>query len=250
MDGGLWVRGGVPPGDRGPLGLMGARGGLRGLIPMLALCAVAACGHGVARDAARVASATADSARADSLARARQDSINRAQPGYIIDSIFPIDVEIQRFKAAAGGVEVRALTDGAPSREDLVRQIVAAAVARDSARLARLTVTPREFVDLIYPSSPFARPPSQEAPGRIWLMIANPSMSGRIRLLRRLGGLAVSYDRHACDPAPEYQGANRLWTHCAVTLRAADGSAEAHRLFGTIVERDGRFKVMSFTNEF
>jgi len=35
-----------------------------------------------------------------------------------------------------------------------------------------------------------------------------------------------------------------------VTLAAADGSTESHRLFGTIIERKGRFKVVSYTNEF
>jgi hypothetical protein len=54
-----------------------------------ALCAVflgfaiAACGEGHA--------AAVDSARADSIALVRQDSINRAQPGYVVDSILPME---------------------------------------------------------------------------------------------------------------------------------------------------------------
>jgi hypothetical protein len=209
-----------------------------------------ACGGGASAGATSLAARVADSIRADSAARARQDSINRAQPGYIVDSVFPIAEEIRRFKAAIGGTPVTSLRGGAASRDALVERIVAAVVARDSVGLARMAVTPREFADLVYPSSPFSRPPSMDAPGRVWMTIANPSRSGRIRLLRRLGGTALRYVGHSCDAEPERQGKNLLWTHCTVTLQAADGSRHTARLFGTIIERDGQFKVMSFTNEF
>jgi hypothetical protein len=44
-----------------------------------------------------------DSIRADSVARARQDSINRATPGYVIDSLLPPEEEARRFRDAFPG---------------------------------------------------------------------------------------------------------------------------------------------------
>src|SRR5678815_1044414 len=71
--------------------------------------------------AGRVASRT-DSVRADSIARARQDSINRASPGYVIDSVLPVEEELRRFRAAVGGTTAtEELRHASLSRADLVR---------------------------------------------------------------------------------------------------------------------------------
>ena len=212
---------------------------------VLAAVFIACAGEG-----ALPAHAVADSARADSVARARQDSINRAQPGYIVDSILPLDEEIRRFKAAVGGDSVTALQHAGTSREALVRRFVAAVVANDSTDLRAMLLSPREFIDLVYPSSPYAGSPYNEAPGRIWMLIANPSETGLTRIVRRLGGQPLAYVDHQCDPTPDRQGRNIIWTGCLLHIREADGAIGTHRYFGSILERDGRFKFVSYTNEF
>jgi hypothetical protein len=58
--------------------------------------------------------------REDSVARARQDSINRAQPGYIVDSVLPVEEELRRFREALGGTPATKLANGSESREALV----------------------------------------------------------------------------------------------------------------------------------
>src|SRR5687767_6963615 len=68
----------------------------------------------------------ADSARADSIKTARQDSINRATPGYVIDSILLVEETIRRFRAAVGGEPVTELAGASPSREALVRRFMKA----------------------------------------------------------------------------------------------------------------------------
>ena len=84
----------------------------------------------------------ADSVRADSVARARQDSINRAQPGYVVDSIHPVEEELARFRAAVGGAAVAGLQHASPSRDALVARIVDDVARGDSADLARAAITP------------------------------------------------------------------------------------------------------------
>ncbi len=75
--------------------------------------------------AARSARSAADSVRADSIARARQDSINRTLPGYVVDSIFPV---AGRTPAVPRGNRRRQRYQAGwrkSSREELVRRFVA-----------------------------------------------------------------------------------------------------------------------------
>ena len=188
--------------------------------------------------------------RADSMARAHQDSVNRTLPGYVIDSILPMDEALRRFRAAIGGEPVSAFAHGSRSRDALVSRFMKALVAGDSADLRAMVVSAREFADLVYPDSPNTKPPYQQDPGLAWRMIENSSESGYMRLLRRAGGIAVTLARYRCDPTPTTQGANQFWTNCTLTLVGAPGDTSTHRFFGNIIARDGRYKFMSYANEF
>lgn len=184
--------------------------------------------------------------------RARQDSINRAQPGYVVDSILPVEEEVRRFAAAIGGPPVVAFDNASASRDELVQRFTKAVAKGDSAALSAMTVHAREFVDLIYPESPYTHAPYRQAPGLLWMQIVQPSASGQRRLLRRLGGRALHIDAVRCAPTAETQGRNRLWAQCTVRYRSAaeGGSPRDGRLFGTIIERDGVFKFLSLSNQY
>lgn len=186
----------------------------------------------------------------DSLARVRQDSINRTLPGYVIDSILPVEEQLRRFRASIGGTPVTSLQHGSPSRGALIDRFMRALVAGDSAVLRAMVVSPREFADLIYPESPNVRPPYQQDPALVWRTIQNPSESGFIRLVRRAGGVPVKLKSYRCDAKPVSEGVNRLWGNCVLTLVGKQGDTSTHRFFGSILERGGRFKFMSYKNEF
>lgn len=187
---------------------------------------------------------------ADSAARARQDSINRASPGYIVDSIRPVEEEIRRFRAAIGGAAVTRLGDASLSRDALVARLVAAVAAGDETALRRTLVTAREFIDFIYPESPYTEPPFRQAPGLVWTLIQEPSKSGLRRLLNNLGGKPLSITSVSCRQPPETQGRNRLWNGCTVRYTSGSDAPRDGRLFGGIIERDGRYKFMSLSNQY
>lgn len=214
---------------------------------LMLITLAAACGPDAAAHAAR---SPADSVRADSVARARQDSINRTLPGYVVDSILPVEAQLRRFRAATGGPEVTGLVGASPSRDALVSRFVRALAAADTAELLAMVVSAREFADLIYPESPNVHPPYQQDPALAWRMIQSPSGSGLTRLIRRAGGIPVTLAGYRCDPTPGVQGHNRFWTNCTLRLVGAQGDTSTHRFFGNIVERAARFKVMSYRNEF
>jgi hypothetical protein len=212
------------------------------------LVGTGACSPG--GDQQQLAAATPDSARADSIARARQDAINRATPGYVVDSILPVNEELRRFRVAVGGSPVAALRNGSNTREALVRRFIKALVVLDSSDLRAMVLGPREFADLVYPESPYTHPPYRQAPGLVWDQIQNPSRSGLTRLLRRLAGQPLQYEGHTCAAKPDRQGRNRIWTGCVVRLLDQNGDMRKNRLFGSIIERDGNFKFVSYANEF
>ena len=113
-----------------------------------------------------------------------------------------------------------------------------------------MAVDPREFADLVYPEAPYTRPPFHQAPALVWNQIQNPSRSGLTRLIRRYGGQHLRYSGNSCKAHPDRQGRNLIWTRCLVRLVHADNVVTEHRLFGSIIERSGRFKFVSYANEF
>ena len=207
---------------------------------LLAL-ALVACGEGHA--------AAVDSARADSLSLARQDSINRAQPGYIVDSILPMEEQLRRFRAGLGEAP-HEFEDGASSKEALVRSFVHALEAADTAALVRLTISRAEFAYLVFPESPLSREPYAQAPDLVWMRHASASATGLGRLLDRLGGKSIGFQSWTCRKAQTAEGPNRLFGGCTMTLVPPGGSEQDLSLFNAIIERHGRYKVFSYANAF
>ena len=199
---------------------------------------------------ADAASARTDSLRTDSITRARQDSINRTLPGYVVDSARPIPDEIRRFAARVGGDPVSAFVHASESRESLIRRVVRDVTLADSTDLAAAAITPREFIDLVYPSSPYTHRPYEQPPDLVWMQISSPSAAGYRRLLARRGGQAFTYVGHTCGGKPDRQGTNTLFVDCVIAVRDPQHEQIKQRWFGTIIERDGRFKILSYRNQF
>lgn len=217
------------------------------LLFLVTIVALSACVPSKEERTRRIA---ADSARADSTNRARRDSINRATPGYVVDSILPLEEELRRFRVAIGGQTVTGLAGGSDSRESLVRRFMKALAADDSTDLRAMALQAREFADLVYPESPYTHPPFRQSAALVWNQIQNPSASGFKRLLRRLGKQPLRYLDHRCDPNPDRQGRNLIWTNCILRLVGPNGDTTSHHLFGSIIQRNGKFKIVSYRNEF
>lgn len=169
------------------------------------------------------------------------------RPVYV-DSIFPIEEDIRRFRATLDE-EPTSLRGGAESRERLVKRFVEALERKDTFALAELVLTRPEFGVLYYPHTKYVAEPYRLSPGLLWFLIQNQSSRGITRALQRYGGRPLRYLGHRCDPEePEAQGPNRVWTGCVVIRAGPDGEPLEERLFGSILERQGRFKFVSFAN--
>ncbi|MEX2281712.1 MAG: hypothetical protein WEE89_04395 [Gemmatimonadota bacterium] len=164
-----------------------------------------------------------------------------------MDSIFPVQQEIRRFRAQLSDPVATALSPVADSRELLVRQFLTALEARDSTALKSLVLSTAEFIDLYYPSTPYTRPPYRQNPAFVWFLIQQNSQKGISRAMDRFGGRPLRYQGSECKPE-EPQGNNRFWS-CAVRIEPATGQPGSIRLFGSIMERAGRYKFVSYAND-
>jgi hypothetical protein len=172
-----------------------------------------------------------------------------APPGYVVDSALSPDESLRRFRA--GLPDVRHLDAGAPrSRDSLMARFGRALSRRDSAVLGALRLSRGEFAALYYPESQYTRPPHLMPPDVLWLLMQSRSERGERRLLDRLGGSfhLVGLD---CERDPRREGANVFYERCLVSYRRAGAdSVQQRRLFGSILEREGRFKFVSYANDF
>jgi hypothetical protein len=187
-------------------------------------------------------------ATVDSMARVRQDSINRTQPGYVVDSILPPEEALRRFRADIADPP-SAFVNGADSRDALVSKWVRALEANDSLTLIRMAINRPEFAFLVYPSSPNAHPPLHQPPQIAWTLLSSASVTGFRRALIKYGGKSLGFLGYDCQDPPETQGSNRIWANCRVRRLDIAGDTNAAELFGPIIERRGQFKFLSLANE-
>ena len=203
-------------------------------------------GSAVRSAAASTTDSTIARQRAE-VARARHDSIVRARPGYIIDSILPVKEEIRRFQATIA-TRPTGFVDGATSRSALVASFVRALERNDTTALVRLVVDRAEFGYLIYPTSPNAKPPYRQSPELVWMSRTASTDKATTRLLSRFGGAPLGFAGVTCPDPAIREGANTLWSNCVVKRLTSSGDTGRLRMFGTIVSRDGRYKFLSLTN--
>ncbi len=83
----------------------------------------------------------------------------------------------------------------------------------------------------------------------MWDLLSRQSDRGALRLLRIAGGRPLGYAGYACQDQPAVEGPNRIWGPCRIRYRTASGDPVAARLTGPILERGGRFKFVSLTND-
>jgi hypothetical protein len=170
-----------------------------------------------------------------------------AAPSGPVDSILPNAESQRRFRE--GLPAVTSLASGSESRDALVRRFARAVERHDTADLRAMVMSRAEFAYLYYPHTRYTRRPYELPPELLWFTIEQNSEKGIVRVLRRLGGQPLGVRSVECEDEPEAVGPARLWNRCLVRRAGSDGGA-GERLFGSIMELDGRYKFVSYANEF
>ncbi len=166
----------------------------------------------------------------------------------VSDSAIPREVALRRFQAAVPRVDT--LASPWRSRDALVEAFIAALRRQDTAALSAMTLTASEFGWLYYPTTPQGFPPYSLNADLMWFLIENRGARGLALLLQERGGRDLGYVGVECEGTPSREGGNVLWGPCLVRRTIERGQTGTERLFGLIIEREGRYKFVSFANRF
>ena len=166
--------------------------------------------------------------------------------GGTVDSILPIAEHLQRFRASLPKID--SLSHASSSIDARVARWARAVSTRDTASLNAMVLDRAEFAWLYYPGSRMSMPPYEAPPELLWGQILVSSDEGARRMLARHGGRPLRVTALACPDSVEIEGVNRVRQNCTVALRSSDTPLPPNRYFGSIIERDGRFKFLSMAN--
>jgi hypothetical protein len=166
----------------------------------------------------------------------------------VVDSILPPEEELRRCREGLG--EVTELSGGGASLDELVARFVDAVERADTLALAPLLLDRAEFAWLYYPHTMYTRPPYRLTPALLWFQMGNLTDRTLTRLFRRLAGRPLHVVARACEETPKEEGPNRIWNECRLTLHPPGTEVPFEtRIFGSVIERDGVFKFVSYASE-
>lgn len=168
-------------------------------------------------------------------------------PARVVDSILPRAEALRRFQLNL--TPVGELESPYASRDSLMAAFVKALGDRDTAALASMAVSRAEFGYLYYPTNPQSLPPYDLGPGLMWDLLQQRSERGVRRALAIYGGQRFQLLSHDCGQGSSREGENTVVGPCALRLRDQRGKSLSVGLISQIVERGGRYKILSYANK-
>jgi len=180
--------------------------------------------------------------------RAGGDGRQSAGGDVVVDSVLPMEVMLTRFREDVPRPST--LHGDWDSRDALVREVITALEASDTAAFERLAVDRGEWAWLYFPTNVLSRPPYELPPGLAWFQLQETNRQGVFRALREFGGRRLDYRGYRCNAEPTTEGENLLWIGCSVTIGRDSAPPAPIRLFSTILERGGHFLILSYANDF
>ena len=165
----------------------------------------------------------------------------------VVDSVLTREEALRRFRE--GLPPVTELAGGQKSRDTLVVSFLRALKAQDTLALASMAVTRAEFAYLYYPTTPQGFPPYDVEPGLMWHLLLERSNRGLRRSLAAYGGSELRLLSYDCGKEMSREGDNTVVGPCILQVRDKQGKTTSLRLFSQILERNGRYKFLSYANK-
>lgn len=166
--------------------------------------------------------------------------------GGVVDSILPISEQLRRFRADLAD-HPDTLRHASSSLDVLARRWGKAVATRDSTALNEMTLDRAEFAWIYYPGSKLSKPPYEAPPQLLWGQILANSDEGARHVITRFGGKQFVVESVTCPAPSDTTEASVVRSECRVKVKTASGTLE-DRLFGSIIEHQGRFKFLSYSN--
>lgn len=139
------------------------------------------------------------------------------------------------------------LTGGASSIDSLMILFVDGLNRRDSTLLSKLLISEYEHNELLLPEFYLHYPAvTKENQDVIWTNLSNRTLKGFLYLMGNMTGKSFRYETVIFeDPVEEYKTYS-IHTNSIITLSDSTGKKRDLKLFGSVVEKNGRFKLLSY----
>jgi hypothetical protein len=147
------------------------------------------------------------------------------------------------------GRTVPPLAGGASSLLELARSVAAAFERADLSALHALSLNEQEFRDHVWPELPAAKPERNLPFSFVWGDLHQKSEASLSRTLVSVRG--QRFDVVAVRPLGDVTHYKTYAVHreTELTVKNSEGKEQKLRLFGSILEKDGQFKVFSYVTE-
>lgn len=137
----------------------------------------------------------------------------------------------------------------AETPEEAARRALERIAAGDREGLLAIALSEAEFREVVYPELPASRPERNTSADYVWRGLRQKSRNSLAFTLDRYTGaplelVAVEFLGETTD-----YGSYRVHRKTALTVKRPDGSKTVVRLFGSMIERAGRYKIFSFVTD-
>lgn len=156
--------------------------------------------------------------------------------------IWPAAVVVCVLTAACGG----RLPDSVESPEALAQAVLDAVERGDEAALRRLALDEQEFREQVWPELPASRPERNLPFSYVWSDLRTKSGLSLDGILREHRGRTYTLERIRFTGGTTQYRTFVVHRESALDVRDSDGRRQTLRLFGSAIEKSGRFKVFSY----
>ena len=135
------------------------------------------------------------------------------------------------------------------SPEEAARQALEFVAQGDAESLSQLSLGEADFREAVYPRLPASRPERNTSAAFLWGMLHQRSRNALAFTLNRHRGqryelIAVDFVGETTDYGPF-----QVHRETVLTVETPDGERGTLRLFGSMLEQDGRYKIFSFVTD-
>ncbi len=138
------------------------------------------------------------------------------------------------------------LDEAASSPEELVRRFLAAVTENNIEHVRRLAVNQDEFKTLVYPELSAAGRARNTSAEFVWSMLQTRSESSLHSIMEAVGGRQLSFEEIRFTGETTRYESYKVHSESLLVLRDEVGDRQTVRLFGSVLELDGQFKIFSF----
>lgn len=143
----------------------------------------------------------------------------------------------------------RPLAHSYDSADALAGAVLSAIESRDIDALNRLALNEQEFREHVWPELPAARPERNLPLSYVWGDLHQKSNASLGAALAKHGGKKYALRSIRFTGETTSYQSYRVHRDSELTVTDNEGRDQPVRLFGSVIEKDGRFKVFSFVVE-